>query len=578
MNIPDQLKEKISIANLPDSRLNVNFLEINPVKVDIEIILTMPPAVVKSLKSVTMKNLKSSLKDIKDSATRKLLKPLEKSANLLNMGNYKKEVIIICEKYGEDISDEIMALDKKLASLKSQSIIVPEKKAKKMVKQSNGEIRKKFSSFEKDILGAVENELGKRSRTWAIFKNTKASVIVRYPGHDIIKGVKKEFSQVDQAGKGFERIEIVKKNLYRKLESDEKFENLKMPKLVADIGIIIDKGVAFFLKKNPGVNKKLIYNFTDIADKKIIKLVDRLQDELKHLDARAGEGVMEYRIQFRIWERERKKLLDEFQKNTDNKFQEVWKNFVNEYNVFKNTKFKTDISLIMGSVTGPSKAKSGALTPVQIKKMLDEIEKRIAPPQGLVKKSKIIKAGLINAEKIQKDAKDIIGEKEDKKSKSEKPEEILEQVSGSGGEHGDQSQAKQIIAWIKEIDNLKSELESFKKSIKEICEDLRNIAKSAENITKKLTDKSQIAAFKKLNKQIEKNSVNSCEKLEKDTTGLLEFCKEFTKKLKKIRKNQETGIKVKTGDTDFYNKVKKLYKMIKADVQDAEDIIKKKNR
>ncbi len=581
MRFPEKLEEKITIPNILNTRLNIKYLEINPVKVDIKIILTMPPVVVKSLKSVNMKNLKNSLKNIKDAATLKLLKPLEKPENLLDMKNYKKEVIAICQSYGENISDEIICLDNKLESLKNQSIIVPEKKAKKMLKQANREIQKKFSCFEKDILKAVEDELKKHSRTWQILNNTKADVKVTYPGRDVIKGIKNELNQVAQAGKGLERIEIVKKNLYKKLEDGEKIENLKMPKLAVDIGIIIEKGVAFFLKKNPDANKKLIYKLTDIADKKIIKLVDKLQDELKYLDSRAGEGVMEYRIQFRVWERERKRLLEQFKKGIESKFQNEWKNFVNKYDIFKNTKFKVDMGLIMGGVGGPSKPKSGALTPVQIMKMLNKIVKKLNGPEGLVKKSKSIDDGFVKSGKILENMKPVI---EDMKSVIKKGEthktgdqkKALQNISGSGEKNTGQSKNKQIFAWIKEIDNLKNELESFKKDIKEIYANLQSVLKSTENITKKLTDKSQAAAFKNLNKLIEKNSVKACEKLEKDIDEPLGFYEKLNTILNQLMKNQDPNKNPKIIENNFYVKIKKLDKMIKANVQAAEDIIKKK--
>ena len=100
--------------------------------------------------------------------------------------------------------------------------------------------------------------------------------------------VKAQTQLPDMPGK--EKILLAKKDLWKESGEDDSFENLRMPKLVAEVHYILDKIASQKLKVEKKLYDQLRKEMIDQLDKRIIPMLRSLVKAFKALDEAAKDG------------------------------------------------------------------------------------------------------------------------------------------------------------------------------------------------------------------------------------------------------------------------------------------------
>lgn len=459
-----KIKSNFKLTNLFAREPDKAFLTLSPLNMDFEISLTLPAD--------------------------------KLQLNLLKMNVYESSVLEVCGRYGNSLSGEIDKLIKIFNKMKKQDVVIDEKEAIRLIDKTLKRFQTMLKTLERDIKKALDSELNYQSRKFEALKQASIDIDIRWKPGDIKLELAKGVTQVpDLPGK--EKILLAKKDLWKESGEEESFENLKMPKFMAEVYYIFDKGTAQTLATQKKLNDQLRKEMIDALDKWVITLMRKLLKEFRKLDEKAGEGGVAFRIQYKFWKSKSRKLLTGFQKDLPKELQDVWKKFGRSNKLFSSSDMDVDLKIVLGEAKAAPKRKKreGPVTPLAFAKSMDSLCTAFLKPKKLETLAKAL-------EKQQKTLSDLflnyMKEFDDRKKKLKKDDTDKAFEMGTSDRN----------RWKRLVKTFGSNPKEMLNVVDDLMEMAKDIEKDAQTLQKSLTDRLQIKQYAKLESSINDISGN----------------------------------------------------------------------
>lgn len=459
MPAPKKIRSNFIISNLFAKEPDKAFVTLSPIRIDFALVLSLP--------------------------AEKL------QMNLLKMDIYEKAALDVCDRYGASLSEEVEKLVKIFQKMKKKDIVVDEKEASRQIEKTLKRFQAILKTLEKDVRKAVEDELKYQARKFEAMKDASIDVQMKWkPGDIKLELVKAQTQLPDMPGK--EKILLAKKDLWKESGEDDSFENLRMPKLVAEVHYILDKIALQKLKVEKKLYDQLRKEMIDQLDKRIIPMLRSLVKAFKALDEAAKDGGIEYRIQYKLWKSKSEKLLTAFRQNLPDGLQQVWNQFTQKNKLFSGADMLVDLKIVLSDVkTIPGRVKrTGPLTPLGIAKSLEAFCKAFQTPKkfvsmvnGLEKKQEVL--GKIITEQM-----DAFEDKMKQLGKGEEDKAFI-------------LDAATLTKWEQMTKKLKAALSKVTKVANDLEDMQKEILGDVQKIQKDLADRVQIKRYQGLEKVME---------------------------------------------------------------------------